>query len=198
MSTRWLALSIAFALAGATFGLVACGGDEEAAGSGATEAPPVPEAPPPPAEARPSWEEANFTLNASATGPYAPNAAGTFELRLDARGGFHVNREYPWMVTVTTPTGVTTPSATIEGGGITLEEASARIPVSFTATAPGTHRITCAVDFGICTEENCQFETRNVAVDVVVAEAPAAAPTEGATAPAEGAPAPAEAAPAEG
>jgi hypothetical protein len=188
MSTRWIALSLALALG--TVGLVACGGEEEAAGSGATETPPVPETPPPPAEARPSWEESNFTLNASATGPYAPNAAGTFELRLDTRGGFHVNREYPWMVTVTTPTGVTTPSATIEGGGITLEEASARIPVSFTATAPGTHRITCAVDFGICTEENCQFETRNVAVDVVVAEA--------APAPAEGAPAaPTEAAPAE-
>jgi hypothetical protein len=185
MSNRSLLLGLALVLAG--LGLVACG--EEA-----VEAPPLPETPPapPPTEARPSWEESNFTLNAAAGGPYAANAAGTFELRLDTRGGFHVNREYPWMVTVTTPTGVTTPSATIEGGGITLEETSARIPVAFTASAPGTHRITCAVDFGICTEENCQFETRNVAVDVTVAAAAAPTPTEGAPVPTEGGAAPAE------
>jgi|GEM_PF-968208 hypothetical protein len=186
------AIFLMLALAGWSLGLVACGGEETAPPTEpaattepAAEAPPPP---PPPTEARPRWDESNFTLDAVAAGPYAANVAGTFELRLDARAGFHVNREYPWMVSVTVPEGVSTPSATIESAGMTLAEASARIPVSFTPGAPGTHRITCAVDFGICTEENCQFETRNVAVDVVVAEgnpAPASpeaappAPTEG-------------------
>jgi hypothetical protein len=186
------ALSLTLALAGWTLALVACGGEEAASpapAEGATE--PTAEAPPPPpppTEARPRWDESNFTLDAVAAGPYAANVAGTFELRLDARAGFHVNREYPWMVSVTVPEGVSTPSGTIEAPGMTLAETSARIPVTFTPGAPGTHRITCAVDFGICTEENCQFETRNVAVDVVVAEgnpmptspeAPAPTPAEG-------------------
>jgi hypothetical protein len=186
------AILLTLALAGWTLGLVACGGEEAASPAepalGSTE--PAAEVPPapPPTEARPRWDESNFTLDAIAAGPYAANTVGSFELRLDARAGFHVNREYPWMVSVTVPEGVSTPSTTIEAAGMTLAEASARIPVTFTPGAPGTHRITCAVDFGICTEENCQFETRNVSVDVVVAEgnpvppspeAAAPAPTEG-------------------
>lgn len=179
MSKPWYALALVALLFGATSAIVACGGEDAATGSGGTGTVEPPPEPPPAAPApSASFTEAHFTLNAVAAGPYAPNTAGTFEIHLDTLAGFHVNPEYPWRVVVTTPTGVTTPAATIEGEVIALEGSTARIPVSFTAATPGTHQISCAVDYGICIEEQCEFDTRTLLVDVNVAEAAAAPPAD--------------------
>lgn len=165
-STRiWLIVSV---LGLASLGLWACG--EEAAAP-TTPGPTVVEVVPPPVpvEPRPSWDEPNFELVGTASGPFTAGTAGAFELRLTPRGAYHVNREYPWTVSVTAPEGVAVPTPTIESAGATeMTDTVARFTVPFTASAPGTHRMVAAVDFGICTEEGCQFEVRNVAVDVTV------------------------------
>lgn len=148
-------------------------------------------------EARASWTEETFELTGTATGPFAVGTASSFEIRLTPRGEYHVNREYPWSVTVTPPAAVTVPTTTFDAGTATeMTDTVARFVVPFTPTAAGTHDVTAAVDFGVCREEACVFEMRNVLVQVVAAEgavvpgavvpgapAGAAAPAEG-TAPA--------------
>lgn len=170
----FLSALLALVFGSATF--LACGGDEAAAtGSGTSGGPSggstvVEVTPPPvPVEPQPSFDEPNFQLVSAVTGPFTAGTAGSFEVRLTPRGEYHVNREYPWTVTVTGPEGVTLPQPTIESTGATeLTDTVARFTVPFTASAPGTHRLVAAVDFGICTAEGCQFEVRNVAVDVTV------------------------------
>jgi hypothetical protein len=147
---------------------VACGGDEEAAPTTVAE-PALPPPPAPPTKARPAWDEPNFELVGTAAGPFTAGTPGAFEVRLTPRGEYHVNREYPWTVTITAPEGVTVPQTTLESGSAAeMTDTIARFSVPFTPTTPGTHHLVAAVDFGICTEEGCQFELRNVAVDVTV------------------------------
>lgn len=142
--------------------MTACGGEEAA-----TSAPPATETPAPPAEARASWTEPNFTLVGTAPAPVAAGAPATFEVVLTPLGAYHVNREYPWTVSVTGPDGVTLPQPTLESGSAAeMTDTIARFNVPFTASAAGTHHLVANVDFGICTDEGCQFETRAVAVDV--------------------------------
>ncbi len=146
--------------------MTACGGEEAPATGGPT----VAETPvAPPAEARPSWSEPNFTLVGTAPAPVAAGTPGSFELVLTPLGEYHVNREYPWTVSVTGPEGVTLPQPTLESGSAAeMTDSIARFSVPFTASAAGTHHLVANVDFGICTDEGCQFETRAVAVDVTV------------------------------
>lgn len=145
--------------------MTACGGEEAPAIIPPTTA----EVPAPPAEARPSWTEPNFTLVGTAPAPLTAGTTGAFELVLTPLGEYHVNREYPWTVTVSGPEGVRLPQPTLESGSAAeMTDTIARFNVPFTATTPGTFHLVASVDFGICTDEGCQFETRAVAVDVTV------------------------------
>jgi hypothetical protein len=146
------------------WGLTACGGEEAPASSA-----PTTETPAPPAEARASWAEPNFTLVGTAPEALTAGTAGAFEIVLTPLGEYHVNREYPWTVSVTGPEGVTLPQPTLESGSAAeMTDTVARFSVPFTASTAGTHHMVASVDFGICTDEGCQFETRAVAVDVTV------------------------------
>lgn len=164
---------------------VGCGGDEasggEASGGASGGGGPlvVDEVPPPvadePEEARPSWTEDTYELTAVATGPYAVGAPGTFEVRLTPRGEYHVNRNYPWSVTVTPPAAVLVPTATFDAAtAAEMTDTIARFVVPFTPTAAGSHAVTAAVDFGICREEACIFQMHNVLVSIVAADGVAA------------------------
>jgi len=156
-------LSLLLSMAGlGAWGVTACGGEEAAVV-------PTAETPAPPVEARAAWAEPNFTLVSTAPASLTAGTAGSFELVLTPLGEYHVNREYPWTVSVTGPEGVTLPQPTLESGSATeMTDTVARFSVPFTPTATGTHHMVASVDFGICTDEGCQFETRAVAVDVTV------------------------------
>lgn len=188
-SFLWVVLVACVGLLGVAVLGVACGGDEasggESAGAGASGgssgggAPVVDEVPPPvvdePEEARPSWADETYELTAVATGPYAAGAPGSFEVRLTPRGEYHVNRNYPWSVTVTPPAAVLVPTATFDTTtAAEMTETIARFVVPFTPTAAGSHAVTAAVDFGICREEACIFQMHNVLVSIVAADGVAA------------------------
>lgn len=155
-------------------GLVACSGGESATETPSTTptptANPAPEAPPtaPPAEARAVWDEPSFELRSNTPGPYGAGQEGHFEIRLAARGNFHVNQDYPISIQVTAPDGVTLPRATLgRPEAAEFSEALARFDVPFTAAA-GAHRLTALVDFAVCTPENCMPDTRTIEIPIAV------------------------------
>jgi hypothetical protein len=106
-------------------------------------------------------------------------------VRLTPRGEYHVNRNYPWSVTVTPPAAVLVPTATFDSTtAAEMTDTIARFVVPFTPSAAGTHEVTAAVDFGICREEACIFQMHNVLVTLVAADGVAADGVPGGTAPA--------------
>jgi hypothetical protein len=157
----------ASALVGATLAVVGCGGSEQtpaAGGASATPTPVVEPTPAVPAEARPVWDEPSFELRADAPGPYQAGQQGVFALRLQARGAYHVNQDYPISIQVTAPDGVSLPRATLgRPEAAEFTETLARFDVPFVAPS-GHHELRALVDFAVCTPESCMPDSRTVAI----------------------------------
>lgn len=146
-----------------------CGEDEPTA---TTEEPTAEETteeagdPPPQAdaEAGPLVDDPTFQLRLTAGGPYHAGEEGTFTLELTPKGEYHVNEDFPMAVRVAGPDGVTVPG---ELGNSDAEERTqerARFQVPFTAAAAGEHRVSCQVEFAVCTPETCMPDQRTVAL----------------------------------
>lgn len=145
-----------------------CGGEESSGGAPSTPAAGEisPTAPPTaaPAEARARWEDAGFELGSSPGGPFQAGQEGHFDIRLAARGNYHVNQEYPISVQITAPSSVTLPRATLgRPEAAEFSETVARFEVPFTAT-PGHHELRALVDFAVCTPESCMPDSRTLAI----------------------------------
>ncbi|GAB4212941.1 MAG: hypothetical protein OHK0013_36270 [Sandaracinaceae bacterium] len=154
---------------GAALVLGACGSSEQspASSGGSGSTPPAtaePPSPPSPAEARTVWDEPSFELRADAVGPYQAGQQGTFVLRLQARGNYHVNQDYPISIQVTAPDGVTLPRATLgRPEAAEFTETLARFDVPFVAPS-GHHELRALVDFAVCTPESCMPDSRTLAI----------------------------------
>jgi len=137
---------------------------------------PAPEPAPPPAapaaksaEApRPSIEDNTFKLVLSGEPAYEGGKPGVAKLTLEARGGYHVNQEYPIRVDLKAPAGVklTKPSLG-RTDAAAFGERSAEFALPFSAD-PGAHALTATVDFAVCTAETCVPDQRTVALDLKV------------------------------
>jgi hypothetical protein len=159
-----------YTVAATLLGLLAtaCGGEESgtpsSGGSEGTQTAETPPPPPTPAEARPRWEEAGFDLGSTSAGPFEAGQEGHFDIRLAARGNYHVNQDYPISVQITGPDGVTLPRATLgRPEAAEFSETVARFDVPFTA-ATGHHEVRALVDFAVCTPESCMPDSRTLAI----------------------------------
>lgn len=152
---------VAVALLGALAS--ACGSEDTAQPSSSSPAAGEPLAAAP-EEARASWEDTGFRLDASANGPFTAGEEGNFEIRLAATGIYHVNQEYPISVEITGPDGVTLPRATLgRAEAAVFNEQLARFEVPFVAGS-GQHDLRAVVDFAVCTDEGCMPDRRTLAV----------------------------------
>lgn len=170
--STWSTVTRAAALAAAALTVVACG--SESAPETPTETPSPtaeptpPPAPPAPAEARAVWDEPSFELRADAAGPFQAGQEGHFGIRLQARGNYHVNQDYPVSIQITAPSGVTLPHATLgRPEAAEFSEAAFRYDVPFTAPS-GHHELRALVDFAVCTPETCMPDNRTVAITLDV------------------------------
>jgi hypothetical protein len=129
---------------------------------------PPPSSAAPAAEVRAVWDDPSFELRSDATGPYTAGTEGHFAVRLTPRGNYHVNQDYPLSITLTGPSGVTFPHATVtREQAQTMTEQLAVFDVPFTSTA-GAQHLTALVDFAVCTPEACMPDTRTLAIDLTV------------------------------
>lgn len=168
-------------------GLVAwgwgCGGKDNAAqsagpGTGTQPAQPVVEAAavaPVPVAAVPktaapsSIEDSGFSLQLAEAGPYKAGELARFVVKLEPRGVFHINQEYPIEIALTGDAETVFPKVSLARvDAAHFDEKSARFDVPFTAKAPGDHKLLANVKFAVCTPENCVPDERDLALAVAV------------------------------
>lgn len=90
-------------------------------------------------------------------------------VELAAKGGYHVNQEYPIRVNFNVPPGVTLAKAQFQRpDAAEFGETSARFETTATAITAGTHRIVAEVDFAVCSDQNCIPDRRTLAADLTV------------------------------
>jgi hypothetical protein len=93
---------------------------------------------------------------------------------LRATEGYHINKEYPYKLTMNDSAGVTF----LGKEGKTFSKASGDFAQSgeltgitnfaFQAAAAGSAKLTGVFKMSVCSEANCQIEVQNVAIDVPV------------------------------
>jgi len=128
---------------------------------------PVVQAPKTAEAPKPTVEDSGFKLSLVAPG-YNGSKEGKVELTLEARGGYHVNQDYPIRVDFKAPADVKLDKTSLGKAEATqFSEQSARFDVPFAATA-GAHDVVATVDFAVCTKETCLPDQRTVALALQV------------------------------
>lgn len=146
--------------------LTACSRSESAAnGSPAVQATPVAAAAEPP---KPVVEDTTFRLVLTGEPSYTAGSDAKLALTLEARGGYHVNQEYPIRVELKAPSEVKLGKASLVRADATqFDEQVAKFELPFSASG-GTHELQATVDFAVCTKETCVPDTRTLALAVQV------------------------------
>jgi hypothetical protein len=101
-------------------------------------------------------------------------AAATARIRVTPGKGFHINTEYPFVVSLASAPGVTIAKQRLEGGrrgstgdAETLAETELSIPITVTPNDAGPHELTGTITFGICKRDMCL--SREMPITVTVA-----------------------------
>lgn len=113
-------------------------------------------------------EEPMFRLGTQGGPQYGADKDEKFKLVLEARGGYHVNEDYPIRVDLKSVDGVkfAKPSL-VRADAASFGAESASFDVAFTAPK-GEHEVVATVDFAVCTKETCIPDQRTLAVKLPV------------------------------
>ena len=120
----------------------------------------------------------NFVVNASVASCSA-NADCKIDLKLEAKGDFHVNKEYPYKFKASAANGVTylgkdgagPETFSKSAGDFTLDSSNEKVgtmTVKFKSANRGAVTIAGVFKLSVCSAQNCQLETANVSVPVTV------------------------------
>ena len=120
----------------------------------------------------------NFTVNATAAA-CTSNADCKIDLRLEAKGDFHVNKEYPYKFKATAANGVTflgkdgagVDTFSKAAGDFTLDAGNEKVgtmTIKFKPANKGAVTIGGVFKLSVCSAQNCQLETANVSIPVTV------------------------------
>jgi hypothetical protein len=118
----------------------------------------------------------NFTVNANVAA-CTSGADCTIALKLEAKGDFHVNKEYPYKFKANAANGVTylgksTPDTFSKSDGDFVLDASnekvGTMTLKFKSANKGAVTIAGVFKLSVCSAQNCQLETANVSVPVTV------------------------------
>jgi hypothetical protein len=100
-------------------------------------------------------------------------AAATARIRVTPGNGFHINTEYPFVVSLAAAPGVTLAKQRLEGGkrgatgdAETLAETELSIPITVTPNAAGRHELTGTITFGVCKRDVCLSRQMPIVVTV--------------------------------
>jgi len=134
--------------------------------------PPAPTAPAPaaqPASApQPSIEDNTFKLTLVSEPEYTAGAPARLQVLLEAKGGYHVNQDYPIRANLKVPAGMKVQKPSLgKPDAAEFGEHKARFDVPFSAET-GSHKLLADVDFAVCTPETCVPDQRTLAVSLSV------------------------------
>lgn len=123
-----------------------------------------------PAAAGPLITGSGFTLEAlpPAAGA-AVGTAATARIIIKPTGVYHLNKDFPTLITVTPPDGVELTKgqlAAADAASFTEKEAAFDLP--FTARAAGAKKFSATVKFAVCTDTTCDPKRETLAWEVAV------------------------------
>ena len=118
----------------------------------------------------------HFTIDVASAGCVVGSAC-TITVRLEATGGYHINKEYPYKL-VLSPTpnveflgrdpGSASTFSKSAGDFVTAEEHVATMTARLKPSAKGTASISGIYKMSVCSDANCQVEQTKIALDVAV------------------------------
>ncbi len=118
----------------------------------------------------------HFTLDVASPGCVTASTC-VVTVRLEANGGFHINKDYPYKLALNPAPSIeflgSDPAATSSfsksaGDFVINEEHVATMTVRFKPTAPGIPNLSGTYKMSVCSESNCQLEQMKIALDVPV------------------------------
>jgi hypothetical protein len=112
----------------------------------------------------------NYALSINAPSAKA-SAKSTATIKIEPKGGYKMNLDYPTKLTLTAPDGVKiekTKLTKADTDEVKVDKSAAAFEVKFTAESKGKKSFTGEVKFAVCTENDCQNKVEKVAFDVEV------------------------------
>jgi hypothetical protein len=102
-------------------------------------------------------------------GPYKAGELGRFVIELQPKGVYHVNKEYPLEIALTsTADGVLPKGQLAKADAAEFGDTKARFDVPVSPKAAGPVSINANIKFAVCTEENCVPDERNLTLALAV------------------------------
>ena len=143
--------------------LIACSKSEGAGASAASKEPATPAA---------KVEAPHYAIELKPKAGCKVGAECLATVELDARGGYHINQEFPYRFTAGPAKGLVYLGRDTAAPGVfskasgdhaTPSEAHATMTVRFRPTAAGAAQVAGAYKFSVCSEQNCQVEVAELA-----------------------------------
>jgi hypothetical protein len=114
-------------------------------------------------------EADTFLVEISAGGPYKAGAAGSVQVSLTAKAGFHINDQYPYRFNTSPPApGVSYPKPVLERADGQFAEKSAVFSLPFVADHAGQFTVGGVLKLSVCSPTSCIVEKAPLAVFVSV------------------------------
>jgi hypothetical protein len=112
--------------------------------------------------------DSSFAIKVSAP-PAAPQKRAVAKIHIAPGAGFHVNKDYPTVVSVVAPPGVMVEKARQTAkDAVRLEEAGADFDIAFTPKEPGKKVFTGELKFAVCSADSCDPKKEQLAFTVEV------------------------------
>ena len=114
----------------------------------------------------PNVETGRFALSVAPSQPSYPiGEAGEVKIKLEGRGDWHVNQEYPMKVVLAASDGIKIDKMTLSRSDAkSFGEDEVLFLARLEPAVAGDHDVECDVSFAMCTEENCILERETLAM----------------------------------
>jgi hypothetical protein len=114
-------------------------------------------------------EADSYLVEISAGSPSRAGATGSVRVSLTAKGGFHINDQYPYRFRALSPVdGVSYPRPVLERSDGQFEEKSAVFQLPFVASHSGQFSVGGVLSLSVCSPTSCIVQKAPVAVTVTV------------------------------
>jgi hypothetical protein len=121
-----------------------------------------------PQAGKPDYHEETFDLAIRQVGALTAGAAGSVEIQLSAKGGYHCNDKYPYKFRVDESEGVKFKAPVFTKEALTLEQMRATMKLDLTPETKGEKSIRGVFAFSLCSAERCLVEKRQLETKIAV------------------------------
>lgn len=106
-----------------------------------------------------------FSLDIKAD-PAQKGKPATAKVKIAAAPSYHMNKEFPTVLTLTPPAGVTVVKAKLAGADAKIEEKTIEFEVAYTLAEAGKKELPGELKFAVCSAESCLPQKVKIAMQL--------------------------------